>query len=417
MSDASPRVDDAGVGPTFSFGFNLGKIPGHGEDADPVLRDGPDLGLVGVFDGMGGAGGTVYETPDGPRSGAYMASRIARDVVEERMLDLLEPNWNLKGEAAAEDLRRSVQGALQEHLASLKAPTSRLRSRLLRALPTTMAVIALQRARRGGSRWACHVLWAGDSRAYALDASGLHQLSTDDLREVGDALSNLHQDSPVSNALSADTDFHVNYRRVELEAPFVLLTATDGCFGYVPTPMHFEHLLLTTLATTRSAEDWSSALQREISAVTGDDAAIAVMGVGADLSAIRALLAPRLTVVTEQHIEPFDRTAASVRAAEQELAQLRQQQIDVTGSLWGAYRGGYEAHLRPQAPEAEPLDALPEREDEASTGPDGVSVDADATPPHEEEGPGGTTAPDPADPESGAAPAAHDATEDEEAGR
>ena len=103
------------------------------------MRDGPDLGLVGVFDGMGGAGGTVYETPSGPRTGAYLASRIARDVVERRMLELLEPDWNLNGEAAAEDLRRSVRQALEERLAELKAPPSRLRSKLLRALPTTMA--------------------------------------------------------------------------------------------------------------------------------------------------------------------------------------------------------------------------------------------------------------------------------------
>ena len=412
MSDASPRIDDAGAGPTFSFGFNLGKIPDHGEDADPILRDGPDLGLVGVFDGMGGAGGTVYETPDGPRSGAYMASRIARDVVEERMLDLLEPNWNLKGEAAAEDLRRSVRTALQEHLAGLKAPTSRLRSRLLRALPTTMAVIALQRARRGGSRWACHVLWAGDSRAYALDASGLHQLSTDDLREVGDAMSNLHQDSPVSNAMSADTDFHVNYRRVELEAPFVLLTATDGCFGYLPTPMHFEHLLLSTLATTRSTEDWSQALQREVTAVTGDDAALAVMGVGADLPAIRSLLAPRLAAVQEEHIAPFDEVAESVTRAEQELTRLRQQQIDVTRARWSEYRGGYEAHLHPVALEQEAVDALPEREEERPQDeePSG-GMDAEAATPDE------AGQPDAGESDAGESTAAAAVPEDEEAGR
>ena len=62
-------------GPTISFSFNLAKIPDQGEDSDPILRDGPDLGLVAVFDGMGGAGGTVYETPDGRRTGAYLASR------------------------------------------------------------------------------------------------------------------------------------------------------------------------------------------------------------------------------------------------------------------------------------------------------------------------------------------------------
>ena len=88
-------------GPSVSFGFNLAKIPDQGEDADPIVRDGPDLGLIGVFDGMGGAGGTVYETPDGRRTGAYLASRIARDVVEARMIDLLEPDWNLNGPEAA----------------------------------------------------------------------------------------------------------------------------------------------------------------------------------------------------------------------------------------------------------------------------------------------------------------------------
>ena len=94
----APAADlPATGGPALSFGFNLGKIAGQGEDSDPILRDGPDLGLVAVFDGMGGAGGTVYETPDGPRTGAYLASRVARDVVEQRMLELLDPDWNLDG--------------------------------------------------------------------------------------------------------------------------------------------------------------------------------------------------------------------------------------------------------------------------------------------------------------------------------
>ena len=235
-------------GPTISFSFNLGKIPDQGEDSDPILRDGPDLGLVAVFDGMGGAGGTVYETPDGRRTGAYLASRVARDVVERRMLELLEPDWNLNGKAAASDLHRSVQQALRQRLEELKAPPSGLRSRLLRALPTTMALVALQRTQAGGPAWACHVLWAGDSRAYVFEPAGARQLTTDDLRDPGDALANLRRDSVVSNAMSADTEFHVNHRQVALQAPFLVVCATDGCFGYVRTPMHFEHLVLSHLA-------------------------------------------------------------------------------------------------------------------------------------------------------------------------
>ena len=338
-------VDVSAPGPTVSFGFNLAKIAEHGEDSDPILRDGPDLGLLAVFDGMGGAGGTVYDTKDGPRSGAYLASRIARDVVERRMLQLLVPDWNLKGEAAAEDLRRSVQEALQERLTELKAPKSGLRSRLLRALPTTMAAIALQRSPRSGSGWLCHVFWAGDSRAYVFEPDGAHQLMADDLRDPGDALGNLHRDSVVSNAMSADTDFHVNYRRVELEAPFLLACATDGCFGYLPTPMHFEHLVLGPLTTSRTVDAWSDIIQRQVSVVTGDDAAMAVMAVGAGLDELQALYRPRVAQLEEHFITPIDELGRSVDHARQELERLQQRQLDETRQLWDHYKPGYEQYL------------------------------------------------------------------------
>ncbi len=348
MSEPRPGERPAAgllAGPTVSFGFNLGKIPDQGEDSDPILRDGPDLALLAVFDGMGGAGGTVYETDDGNRSGAYLASRIARDVVEERMVQLLVPDWNLKGEEAAEDLRVSVQEALQERLAQLKAPPSRLRSKLLRALPTTMAALALQRGPRSGSTWLCHVFWAGDSRAYVFEPDGARQLTTDDLREPGDAMANLRHDSVVSNAMSADTEFHVSYRRVELQAPFLLVCATDGCFGYVPSPMHFERLLLAPLAVAPDVDAWSRSIQAEVAAVTGDDAAMSVMAVGADLDELRTLYAPRLTDLEEQFIRPMDELGRSVQRAEQELAGLRRRQSEESERLWGRYKPGYETHL------------------------------------------------------------------------
>ena len=360
------------AGPTVSFGFNLGKIPGQGEDSDPILRDGPDLGLLAVFDGMGGAGGTVYETEDdGPRSGAYLASRIARDVVERRMIELLVPDWNLKGEAAAEDLRRSVQTALEDRLAELKAPVSRLRSRLLRALPTTMAVLALQRSQRAGSTWLCHVFWAGDSRAYVFEPDGARQLTTDDLRDPSDAMSNLRRDSVVSNAMSADTAFHVNYRRVELQAPFLLVCATDGCFGFVPSPMHFERLVLAPLPGARNPEAWSRAIQNDVAAVTGDDAAMSVMAVGADLKELQALYAPRVAELEEQFTVPIDELARSVQRAEQELQALRRRQVEETEQLWGRYKPGYERYLHAPAEtdpdEQEP--AAPEDEQPAAEAP------------------------------------------------
>jgi serine/threonine protein phosphatase PrpC len=339
----------AALGPTISFAFNLGKIPDQGEDSDPILRDGPDLGLLGVFDGMGGAGGTVYETPEGRRTGAYLASRIARDVVEQRMLDLLEPDWRLNGRAAARNLQHSVQQALKQRLQELNPAPSSLRSRLIRALPTTMALVALQRTQPGGPTWAGHVFWAGDSRAYVFESRGASQLSTDDLRDPGDALANLRRDSVVSNALSADTEFHINYRRVELRAPFLVVCATDGCFGYVRTPMHFEYLVLRHLLETRNTEAWSSALQAEIAAVTGDDAAMSTLGVGADLKEFQKLFAPRVAELASDFIEPLDELSDAVTRAEQELRALRSRQLDEMAERWNRYKSEYERYLRPEA--------------------------------------------------------------------
>ena len=333
------------VGPTVSFGFNLGKIPDQGEDSDPILRHGRDLGLLAVFDGMGGAGGTVYDTPDGKRTGAYLASRVARDVVERRMVELLEPDWYLDGRAAADDLSRSVKMALEERLEELKAPKSGLRSKLLRALPTTMALVALQRIQPGGDRWACHVLWAGDSRAYVFEPEGAHQLSTDDLRDPGDAMANLGHDSVVSNAMSADTDFEVRYRKVELRAPFVVVCATDGCFGYVRSPMHFEHLVLSHLRGARSAEAWSAGLQADIAAVTGDDAAMAALAVGADLAELERLFAPRIDVLESDVLATLDAAVDAVVEAEAALEALRRRQVETAQAVWRRYKPGYERYL------------------------------------------------------------------------
>jgi serine/threonine protein phosphatase PrpC len=343
---AAPAEVPARIGPGLSFGFNLEKIPGRGEDSDPILRDGRELGLVGVFDGMGGAGGTVYDTPDGPRTGAYLASRLARDVVEQRMVALLDPEWNLNGQAAAEDLHRSVRTALQARLVELRAPASGLRSRLLRALPTTMALVALQRREPGGDRWACHVFWAGDSRAYLLQPeAGARQLTVDDIKDRGDAMANLREDSVVSNAMSADTDFVVHHRKVELTAPFLVLAATDGCFGYLPSPMHFEHLLLAALRDAPDTESWSAAVQTAISAVTGDDAAMAVLGVGAEHGQFRKLFAQRTAQLEQRWIQPLDDLAAEVQRRAKELDQLRATQQQRQAELWAAYQPSYERYV------------------------------------------------------------------------
>lgn len=346
VQSAPPTEAPADSGPGLTFKFNLERITGQGEDADPILRDGRELGLVAVFDGMGGAGGTVYQTSDGPRTGAYLASRLTRDVVEQRMLALLDPKWNLDGAATAADLQRSMQAALKARLVKLDAPASGLRSRLLRALPTTMALAALQRREPSGDRWACHVLWAGDSRVYVFQPGpGAQQLTVDDIRDRGDAMANLRQDSVVSNAISADTEFVVHHRKIELTAPFLVIAATDGCFGYLPSPMHFEHLVLAALRDAPDTDSWSAAVQAAISAVTGDDAAMATLGVGANHIGFQKLFAQRTTELEQRWVTPLDELDAELRQHERKLDQLRTAQRERQAQLWATYKPGYERYL------------------------------------------------------------------------
>ena len=340
--------------PSVSFKFCTAKVAGEGEDADPILRVGPDLGLLGAFDGMGGAGGRVYDTPDGRHSGAWIASRFARNVVERLMLELIKPEWNLDGPATAAELHRLLASSLAARLAELKAPETTLRSKLVKALPTTMTLAVLQRTGPAASAYACHLFQAGDSRAYVAEPDGgLRQLTTDQLRSGGDAMRNLTDDSVMSNCISADTEFSIDHHQVQLQAPFLLLCATDGCFAYVRSPMHFEHLLLSTMQDAQDVPDWQQALEAKVTAITGDDAAIALLGLGADLDGFKQLFKDRTDELGRRFIDPLDELDGQVHQAEQQLAGLRARRVELGAELWATYKGSYERYLAVPEPTGE----------------------------------------------------------------
>jgi len=343
----SPWSIPAPPGEHVELSFNLAKINGQGEDADPILHVARDTGLVAVFDGMGGAGGTEYQTPEGPRTGAYLGARAARDAVDRSVLQLLPAvNDTITGQ-----LHDTIEAALRTRLAELPAQRSMLRSRLLRALPTTMALGAIGRSGDGDGHWNCLLVWAGDSRVYLLQpGAGVSQLTTDDIRDHGDAMENLRQDSLISNAMSADTAFLLNQRQVELTAPFLLIAATDGCFGYLPSPMHFESLLLSTLQNSSDPAMWSAQLQAQITTITGDDASMAVLGIGADHGQFQSLFADRTAALESRWITPLDSLDTQVNDLEQELETLRRHRTNQVAELWAAYRLDYEQYLDTQTP-------------------------------------------------------------------
>jgi hypothetical protein len=314
--------------PLTSIAFNAAKIAGKGEDADPLLRIAQhEHAILGVFDGLGGSGSMRCGGADGVRTNAYYGSRAARDSVD-RFLRMAALFADVTPAALAAVLTQRLTHDLHAYDAEwARVGGSRLRSTLFRRLPTTAAV-AIVRPKTEAAH--ATVLWAGDSRCYVLTpTTGLQQLTTDHLSTASDAFANLTTDAPIANCISADAPFYLDGREFILPLPCVVLAATDGCFGYVESPMHFEALVLEALLTARSMKQWRAALRTRITSVAGDDASLALVAAGwTSHRALRKAFADRFRFLTETYIRP--------------LADAPNPQV-LRRTLWARYRTSYEA--------------------------------------------------------------------------
>lgn len=301
------------------------RVPDRGEDADPlVLFHRPShRGLLAVFDGVGGAGrASAGRTPgNAERTQAWVASRRVRGLVEE---------WFVSGRPH-EELRQHVSG----RLATDARVRTRMRGTISRAFPSTLAALDFRCLPDRQVSW--DVLWAGDSRCYLATAEdGLQQLSRDDV-DCTDALELLLQDPPMTNMVCAEQDFWLNRWQGRARQPCVLLAATDGFFGYVPTPALFEHLLLDTLGSALDLRQWGELLVKQVTGYTGDDASLALVALGfADLAELRRAFRHRATHLRVTHDEPLR------GVTDDRLSTAR-------AESWRGYRTTYERHLAPVA--------------------------------------------------------------------
>ncbi|MFJ2958529.1 serine/threonine protein phosphatase [Streptomyces sp. NPDC087270] len=336
--------------------------PGHGEDAEPlVLHHVPSgAGLLAVFDGSGGSGAApAWQGADGRTyTGAWVGARAARLGTERWFQRLVEHGEPDTADRLAEHLRGTLRAA---------APPARgkITGSMRRALPTTLSAVAY---RLGPDRVSWRALWAGDSRSYALlPGSGLHALTRDHTTE-DDALDQLRQDPPMTNVVCADRDFTVDAQpasgRREFALPCVLLSGTDGFFGYVHTPALFEYLLLSTLGRAGDMADWAARLRTAVQAYTADDASLGLAALGfPDFRALRAAFRERYRAVVAAYVATFPERYAGDREAGRAGAEvpdggggfgagtagfdaLRHWQEET----WRAYRPGYERYMPPLPP-------------------------------------------------------------------
>jgi serine/threonine protein phosphatase PrpC len=341
----------------FGFRIFLEQIENKGEDSNPILEHYGDLsGCIGVFDGMGGAGGATYDVDGGLKTGAYIASNYARKIVRE-FFSYLKP---VKNDVSINAIASNLTLSLKTHFKTLAekfdngGTSSKLKSSLIKRFPTTMAVMYFNPVEKDLNEqpiYNCNTFWAGDSRCYLLTAdNGLQQITEDDIKSGGDALDNLTNDSPISNCINADVDFSVKYHQLEISSPVIFIAATDGCFGFIPTPAHFEFLLLETLSASENSEQWVNNLNSEFKKIAGDDVSMSVVGIGWEsFTDIKKDFAERLRFITTEYIEPVNSIDEEVKKFEEQIQKMSSSKEDLISKrnklrsdLWLSYKKTYE---------------------------------------------------------------------------
>lgn len=293
---------------------------GYGEDCWCYGYCG-NSGMIAVFDGCGGSGAMCHEEYAG-HSQAYMASRLCAGATYEWM-----QNTFPAGDRLPSTLESTLQACLQAN--APQQETGGITIRGLRTLPSTMAAAQLRPGRKGTIELC--PLWAGDSRVYLLDATGLAQLSVDDSNQP-DPMEGLYDDGTLTNLLSADRPVRLNMRRLSLRQPFLVLAATDGCYGYVSTPMELEGMILHTLLESESAAQWESNLQKLIASYAGDDHTMVLASFGyGSFRGLKQALTGRYRLLRERYLE-------QVWQAPWEDRRLRR-------TLWADYRVNYMKYI------------------------------------------------------------------------
>ena len=279
--------------------FCQDKVAGRGEDSY-LLSVNEKAGLFAVLDGCGGIGSRRYEEYGG-KTGAYVASRAASEALAWWFSD-----W-CSGRIGTSDPAAEMKQVLDLRMAACKnsiLSKSALKGGMKKDFPTTLAACLLRADPETGAVLT-DVIWSGDSRVYVLDRAGLHQLTRDDLRGM-DAMQNISKDGVLTNVISASHPYEIHRFSTDAVQQGLIFAASDGCFEYVPSPMHFEYLMLDALMSAESLADWEKGIHGVLLQTAGDDTTLC----GAllrfrEFPQVREYYRGRWQYMREHYIEPM----------------------------------------------------------------------------------------------------------------
>lgn len=279
--------------------------------------------FLAVCDGCGGLGSLTYPEWNG-RTGAYMASRSVVLSLQKWFDDVYDSSAFFS-KSDTEMIKESIQNGFKA-LDNIERPASKIKGSMVRSFPTTLAAVLIK---RNGHKLALKTIWAGDSRVYCLSANGLSQLTIDDIYGE-DALSNLTRDGSLTNVISSDGNYTIHSDTFDFDMPGIIIAATDGCFGYIPTPMHFEYMLLVCLQKSKNYNEWKENIAEYLKKISGDDATMCVAAFGyKSFSEMKNIFSERISFLEKNYIFMLEEST-------DETVQI----------LWDEYKKGYYSMLK-----------------------------------------------------------------------
>lgn len=311
----------------FILSFCKDMVPGNGEDSY-CYSFCDTAGMLGVFDGCGGAGAKKHAFYSG-KTEAYMASRLCAGAFYDSFREKF-PCSIAESKTAAETFATNAVETLSAFAPPREVGDPVVLGSMVRTLPTTAAVALIQQ--ESWDNMLINALWAGDSRVFLLDENGLCQLTTDDT-SVPDPMENLYEDGVLKNIFCSDRRVKLHSKVIRVKPPFMVLAATDGCFGYVSTPMEFEGILLNTLLNANSVADWETRLADLIGQSAGDDHTLCLASFGyADFGTMQRRFAVRYAHLVKTYLNP--------------ICDLPVDDRQSRYNLWSAYQGNYMRYLK-----------------------------------------------------------------------
>lgn len=311
----------------FIISFCRDMIPEHGEDSY-CYSFCDTAGMLGVFDGCGGAGARKHEFYSG-KTEAYIASRLCAGAFYDSFRAAF-PCELSASQVANEIFAPTAKQRLVEHEPPKDETGFKITGSMVRALPTTAATALIQATDSGDIL--VSAIWAGDSRVFILDANGLAQLTVDDT-SVPDPMENIYEDGILKNVFCSDRYVLVHCKTVGVRPPFVVLAATDGCFGYVSTPMEFEGILINTLLNSNSPAEWEENLVETIGRFAGDDHTLCLASFGyKSFGTLQKSLADRYNYVLKKYLNPVSNLSIDDRPSRYKL--------------WDQYQASYMRYLK-----------------------------------------------------------------------